>query len=52
MQVVLSGFSVRLLCFVRSKTLCRYMPGDTSPGVFVLAGVFVLQSYWSRVKSM
>ena len=23
-QVVLSGFSVRLLCFVRAKTLCRY----------------------------
>ena len=24
MQVVLSGFSVRLLCFVQAKTLCRY----------------------------
>ena len=23
-QVVLSGFSVRLFCFVRAKTLCRY----------------------------
>ena len=23
-QVVLSGFSVRLLCFVHAKTLCRY----------------------------
>ena len=23
-QVVLSGFSVRLLCFVQTKTLCRY----------------------------
>ena len=23
-QVVLSGFSVRLFCFVQSKTLCRY----------------------------
>ena len=23
-QVVLSGFSVRLLCFVKSKTVCRY----------------------------
>ena len=23
-QVVLSGFSVRLLCFVPTKTLCRY----------------------------
>ena len=23
-QVVLSGFSVRLLCFVQAKTLCRY----------------------------
>ena len=23
-QVVLSGFSVRLLCFVWGKTLCRY----------------------------
>ena len=23
-QVVLSGFSMRLLCFVRAKTLCRY----------------------------
>ena len=24
MQVVLSGFSVRLFCFVQEKTLCRY----------------------------
>ena len=24
MQVVLSGFSVRLFCFVQTKTLCRY----------------------------
>ena len=24
MQVVLSGFSVRLFCFVHAKTLCRY----------------------------
>ena len=24
MQVVLSGFSVRLLYFVQTKTLCRY----------------------------
>ena len=23
-QVVLSGFSMRLLCFVQAKTLCRY----------------------------
>ena len=23
-QVVLSGFSVRLYCFVQTKTLCRY----------------------------
>ena len=23
-KVVLSGFSVRLLCFVQTKTLCRY----------------------------
>ena len=23
-QVVLSGFSVRLLCFIQAKTLCRY----------------------------
>ena len=23
-QVVLSGFSVRLLCFVKAKTVCRY----------------------------
>ena len=23
-QVVLSGFSVRLFCFVEAKTLCRY----------------------------
>ena len=23
-QVVLSGFSVRLFCFVKAKTLCRY----------------------------
>ena len=23
-QVVLSGFSVRLCCFVQAKTLCRY----------------------------
>ena len=24
MQVVLSGFSVRLFCFVQAKTLCKY----------------------------
>ena len=24
LQVVLSGFSVRLLCFVQAKTLCKY----------------------------
>ena len=24
MQVVLSGFSMRLFCFVQEKTLCRY----------------------------
>ena len=24
MQVVLSGFSVRLFCFVHATTLCRY----------------------------
>ena len=24
MQVVLSGFSMRLFCFVQTKTLCRY----------------------------
>ena len=24
MQVVLSGFSVRLVCFVQATTLCRY----------------------------
>ena len=24
-QVVLSGFSVRLFCFVQARTLCRYM---------------------------
>ena len=24
MQVVLSGFSVRLFCFVQATTLCRY----------------------------
>ena len=23
-QVVLSGFSVRLVCFVQAKTLCKY----------------------------
>ena len=24
MQVILSGFSVRLFCFVQANTLCRY----------------------------
>ena len=24
-QVVLSGFSMRLFCFVQAKTLCRYV---------------------------
>ena len=24
MQVIMSGFSVRLFCFVQAKTLCRY----------------------------
>ena len=26
-QVVLSGFSVRLLCFAPERTLCRYVVG-------------------------
>ena len=34
-QVVLSGFSVRLFCLVQAKTLCRY-------GCMYLLSVFVL----------
>ena len=35
MQVVLSGFSNRLFCFVQAKTLCRY-------GCMYLLAAFVL----------
>ena len=35
MQVVFSGFSVRLLCFVTAKTLCIY-------GCMYLLATFVL----------
>ena len=34
-QVVLSGFSVRLFCFVQAKTVCRY-------GCMYFLAVFVL----------
>ena len=35
LQVVLSGFSMRLFCFVQEKTLCRY-------GCMYFLAVFVL----------
>ena len=38
-QVVLSGFSVRLFCFVQTKALCRYgcmyFFAEQSPGISV-----------------
>ena len=38
-QVVLSGFSVRLFCFVQAKTLCRYGYMYPLPGIPVWAGI-------------
>ena len=44
-QVVLSGFSVRLLCFVQAKTLCRYgCIYFFSALVFVCVNVMVMSS--------
>ena len=44
-KVVLSGFSVRLLCFVQAKTLCRYgCMYDLVALVFVCIDVMVMSS--------
>ena len=44
-QVVLSGFSVRSLCFVQTKTLCRYGCIYFSTAlVFVCIDVIVMSS--------
>ena len=45
MQVVLSGFSVRLFCFVQAKTLCRYgCMSFLAALVLVCADVMVMSS--------
>ena len=45
LQVVLSGFSVRLLCFVQAKTLYRYgCMYFFSPLPFVCVDVMVVSS--------
>ena len=36
MQVILSGFSVRLFCFVQATTLCRY------GGMYFLAALLLV----------
>ena len=43
-QVVLSGFSVRLFCFVKAKTLCRY-------GCMYILDVLVLVCVYVMVMS-
>ena len=44
-QVVLSGFSVRLFCFVQAKTLCRYgCVYFLAALVLVCVGVMVMSS--------
>ena len=43
-EVVLSGFSMRLFCFVQAKTLCRY-------GCLYLLAAFVLVSVDMMVMS-
>ena len=43
-QVVLSGFGVRLLCFVQAKTLCGY---DWLHLVHVCVDVMVISSAWA-----
>ena len=47
-QVVLSGFSVRLFCFVQATTLCRYgcMYFLAAP-VLVCVDVMVMSSAWA-----
>ena len=44
MQVVLSGFSVRLFCFVQAKTLCRYGCMYLAALVLVCVDVMVMSS--------
>ena len=44
-QVVLSGFSVRLFCFVQAKTLCRYgFMYELAALVLVCVDVMVMSS--------
>ena len=43
-QVLLSGFSVRLFCFVHKKTLCRY-------GCMYFLGALVLVCIYVMVMS-
>ena len=43
-QVVLSGFSVRLFCFVQPKTLCRY-------GCMYFLAVLLLVCVYAMVMS-
>ena len=45
MQIVLSGFSVRLFCFVQAKTLCGYgCVYFLAALVLVCIGVMVMSS--------
>ena len=43
-QVVLSGFSKRLFCFVQAKTLCRYGMFFLATLVLVCVDVIVVSS--------
>ena len=45
-QVVLSGFSVRLFCFVQAKTVCRYCCMYLLSAL-VLVCVYVMSSAWA-----
>ena len=48
-QVILSGFSVRLFCFVQAKTLCRYScMYFLAPLVLVCVDVMVMSSALNR----
>ena len=46
-HVVLSGFSVRLFCFVQAKTVCRYgCMNFLAALVLVCVDVMVMCSWW------
>ena len=58
-QVVLSGFSVRLFCFLQAKTLCRYgckyflaAVVLVCVDVIVMSSVYAMTSWWWYVCSV